>query len=294
MQKNLKSMNFTVLKRVVGSAALTVYAAAVLAAPPPPPVYSPEILVTGMNTAIYAGDQQPLKLDGTYFGKAQLGANSWEHYFEIRNSGNANLLITQPVVISGANPSDFTFTQQPANVVAPGQTTWFGIRYTPTFAGKAFAEVQITNNDADEGNYTFIIRGDGVDTPLVGPDLSADLVFYNNYKCKGIPLLYCTMSGRVDVVNLSETYDLNWATVRVYVVKGDTLDNEKYLVAEKTVKKLKAVKQTKKGKKYSSKKVKFKGLVPPGFTHIYAEVVPEDGSEDIDYTNNRTKYLYGL
>jgi hypothetical protein len=290
MQK-ISKFQMNIVKRAACLAAGMVYCAGVLAAPPPPPVYTPDILVTGMNTAIYDGTVQPLKLDGTYFGQAQLGVNSWEHAFEIRNFGTADLLLTDLVSVTGANAGDFVITQQPLNRIAPGQRTSFSIRYTPSFVGNAYATVVVPSNDPDETSYDFTLRGDGVDTPLVGPDLSGELVFYKNYKCQGIPLLYCKMNGRVDVQNLSTTYDLNWATVRVYVVNGDILNDQKYLVAEKTVKKLKAFKP---GKKNKAKRVKFKGYVPPGYTHIYAEVVPEDGSEDINYTNNRTAYLYGL
>src|SRR5690606_13235286 len=118
-----------------------------------------------------------------------------------------------------------------------------------------------------------------------------DLAYYKSYKCKGIPLLFCKMKGKVEVRNLSTDYDLKRATVRVYVVDGDVLTDGAFLVDEIKVKKLKPFRP---GKKNKAKKAKFKGWVPPGYTHIYAEVVPEDGSEDINYTNNRTEHLYGL
>lgn len=244
-----------------------------------------------MSTAIYDGTIQPLKLDGTYFGEAQLGVNAWEHTFEIRNFGNADLQVTVPLTLTGPNVGDFTITQQPAPVVAAGQRTSFKILFTPSFEGNAYATVNISNNDNDESLYTFDIRGDGVTSPLVGPDIQGDLVYYKNYKCAGLPLLFCKMQGKVEVRNLSETYDLSCATVRVYVVNGDVLNDQAYLVDERIVKNLKAYVP---GKKMKVKKVKFSGWVPPGYTHIYAEVVPRDGSEDINYTNNRTEHLYGI
>src|SRR5687767_9462932 len=86
--------------RFVFTAAVVAAGASVFAAPPPPPFYSPEILVTGLSTAIYDGSVQPLKLDGTYFNKAQVGVNSWEHTFEIRNFGNDDLVLTVPLVMA--------------------------------------------------------------------------------------------------------------------------------------------------------------------------------------------------
>lgn len=279
------------VKRSLALAVGTLACLSVFAAPPPPPVYVPEILVTGQSAAIEFGSTQPRKLDGTYFGAAQLGVNSWEHTFEIRNFGHADLQVTVPLTITGPNASDFTITQQPNTVVSPEQRTSFNIRYTPSFIGNAYATVNVLSNDVTEGHYTFDIRGDGVSTALTGPDLQGDLVLYKKYKCKGIPLLFCKMNGRVEVKNLSQNYDLSLASVRIYVVPTDVLYEDKFLLDEIPVKNLK---RWAAGKPLKTKKIKFKGWVPPGYTHIYAEVVPQDGSEDIDYTNNRTAHLYGI
>lgn len=279
------------LKRIIGTSLTVAGCALVVAAPPPPPVFAPDILVTGQASPILDNATQPLKLDGTYYNLAQLGVNSWEHRFEIRNFGDADLIITAPLDITGPNAGDFIVTQHPATHVAPGQRTAFAVRFTPSFVGQAFATVNISNNDPDEGHYNFVVRGDGVAEALVGPDLQGDLVFYKKYKCKGIPLLACKMSGRVEVQNLNTNYDLDYATVRIYVVNGDILNGSTFMIDEKVVKKLRT---KKKGKAPKVKKVKFKGYVPPGFTHIYAEVVPAGDVEDLDYTNNRTAQPYGI
>ena len=278
--------------RLVTMAITAFTSLSLFAAPPLPPVYKPEIMITGMNTEIKFQSTQPRKLDGTYYGLAQLGVNSWEHEFEIRNFGNADLVLSSPVTLTGPNASDFSVTEQPSAVtISPGQRTSFKILFTPSFAGNAYATVSLENNDNDEGIYTFDIRGDGVTQALTGPNLQCDLVFYKKYKCKGLPLLFCKMNGRVIVSNAATNYDLNLATVRIYVVEGDVLTDEKFLIGEFPIKKLKSYKP---GKPLKLKKKKFSGWVPPNFTHIYAEVVPQDGSEDIDYTDNRTKDVYGL
>lgn len=285
---------FSSLKRMILTAGTALAATAVIAAPPPPPYFAPIIKVAGMSTYIPDGSVQPLKLDGTYFGKAELGVNTWEHSFDIRNEGNADLLLTTPLTLTGPNAADFAVTQQPAGLVAPGQRTSFKVRYTPSFVGNAYATVNIDSNHIP---YDFEIRGDGVDQPLVGPDLEGTLVYYKKYKCRGIPLLSCKMNARVEVRNLSQEFDQDYATVRAYVVRGDLLDDSAFLITEKLVKKLKRYnpgKNPMKPKKIKVKKVKVKGWVPPGYTHIYSEVVPEGGSEDIDYINNRTEHLYGI
>ena len=117
-----KFYNFHSIRKYTGIAVATAIAASVVAAPPPPPVYEPDILVTGMSTAIYTGSVQPLKLDGTYFGQAQLGVNSWEHTFEIRNFGDNDLHLIAGG-LDGPNAGDFVVTQWPDLLIPPGQRT---------------------------------------------------------------------------------------------------------------------------------------------------------------------------
>lgn len=289
-----KKMNS--LSRFFAMGILATWATAVVAAPPAPPIYYPDIMITGMSTHIYDNKAQPLKLDDTYFGKAQLGVHTWEHWYEIRNIGHVDLVVDLPVFLTDVNLDQFQITHQPAAIVPPGQRTSFAVRYTPTMPGQHYARVNICSNDPDTKIYDFVIRGDAQHEPLVGPDLKGELVYYSNYQCKGVPQL-CKMSGHFDVTNLSWDHSVSRATVRVYVVKGDVLNDSAYLVSQKTIKNLNKYVPAKPGKApkpYKTKRVKFSGYVPAGYTHIYAEVVPEDGSEDINYTNNRTGYLYGL
>ena len=280
----------TMIKRLLGLSVAVSACMSIFAAPPQPPVYYPEILVTGMNTFIPDNATQPLKLDGTYFGKAELGVNSWEHEFEIRNTGHNDLLVTAPITLSGPGASDFAVTQQPQTFLAPGQRSTFRIRYTPTFEGNAYAEINIENNDPDESLFNFTLRGDGVSTPLVGPDLQTEILYYSKYKCKGLPLLWCKMKGAVEFSNLSTSYYLTFASIRIYAVKTDYLTDDSYELDFIPLKKIKPLNPA----KPKVKKIKFNGLVPPGYTHIYAEIVPQDGSDDIDYSNNRSEHVYGI
>lgn len=136
MTKTKLHGQFRQFKRLLGASLTVTGCALAIAAPPNPPFFSPEILITGQSSPVLDGSMQPLKLDGTYFGLAQLGINSWEHSFEIRNMNNADLIVTAPVTITGANAADFFVTQQPATIVPPGQRTSFAIKYTPSFVGK--------------------------------------------------------------------------------------------------------------------------------------------------------------
>ncbi len=296
MHKILAKSHFSALKKIIALGVLTTCTSVIFAAPPPRPIYYPDIMITGNSTFIPDNKEQPLKLDDTYFGRAQIGVNFWDNRYEIRNMGDVDLFVHLPVMITGPDREHFAVIQEPQDVVAPGQRTSFVIRYNPTAPGQHHARVSVCSTDPDTKVYDFVIRGDAQHEPLVGPDLLGELVYYKNYTCKGVPRL-CTMKGHFNVTNLSWDHDVAQATVRVYVVKGDVLNDSAYLVAQKTVKNLKKYVPAKPGKKpkpYKTKRVKFKGFVPAGYTHIYAEVVPEDGSEDINYSNNRTGYLYGL
>ena len=79
--------------------------------------------------------------------------------FTIQNTGNANLTISS-VTITGPGASNFSITTAAGTTIAGGSSTMLGITFNPSapIAAKN-ATVTITNNDADEGNFTFSITG---------------------------------------------------------------------------------------------------------------------------------------
>ena len=93
---------------------------------------------------------------------------SKEISFTIVNSGNANLtFVTENgarVNLRETSNGFFSVIQQPSQsaVVAPGNTTSFVIRFTPTTIGENFTVVvTIKTNSQTNGDFSFTIKGNG-------------------------------------------------------------------------------------------------------------------------------------
>ncbi|YCM42822.1 choice-of-anchor D domain-containing protein [Verrucomicrobiaceae bacterium 227] len=124
----------------------------------PPP--APEIAVKGgqtLNVNIGNGDTTPRRFDGTDIGSIIVG-ESKERTFQIRNSGDAVLNISQ-VILVGAPGAVASF---PSSVPAGG-TADFTVKLTPSSAGQKTFTLKIESDDADESTFTFDITGLGVD-----------------------------------------------------------------------------------------------------------------------------------
>jgi hypothetical protein len=123
----------------------------------------PEIDVQGNGASIVKGDVTPNNNDLTAFGTVSATGGSFVHTFTILNNGSADLTLSgsPKVIISGTNAADFTVNVLPASPVTAGSNTTFQITFDPTTNGVRTATVSITNNDTDEGTYTFTINGTG-------------------------------------------------------------------------------------------------------------------------------------
>jgi hypothetical protein len=99
---------------------------------------------------------------GYNFGNMPL-STSGSKTFTIDNAGGINLNLTDypRVRISGADSSCFILTTDASTPVAPGGSTSFTVRFTPTSPGVKTATISIANNDADKNPYTFTITGTG-------------------------------------------------------------------------------------------------------------------------------------
>jgi endo-1,4-beta-D-glucanase Y len=101
----------------------------------------------------------------TYDFQTQKVPDSKTATFTIENLGFASLNltgITDKVVISGANASQFVVTVQPTlSTLALGQTTNFTVTFKPTSVGDKTALLTITSNDPDEPSYTITLIGTG-------------------------------------------------------------------------------------------------------------------------------------
>lgn len=81
--------------------------------------------------------------------------------FTLQNTGTYNLVLygTDPVAITGTNADQFEITEQPAQVVAPGENTSFLLTFTPGDSATKLAAIEIASNDPDEENYIFSLTG---------------------------------------------------------------------------------------------------------------------------------------
>jgi|GEM_PF-2003058 len=102
---------------------------------------------------------------GDTFNFGNVNTDADQHtFFSITNDGNADLDLTgnPSVTIGGLHPQDFVVNLQPSSgVVAPGETIGFNIGFSPSATGNRQAFVFINNNDEDEGNFAFIVTGNG-------------------------------------------------------------------------------------------------------------------------------------
>jgi len=122
---------------------------------------SGEIDVNGFGRSITAGDVSPAPEDATDFGTVPSLGVTIERTFTITNNGNADLVLTgNPfVAIGGPNTADFTVTQMPAPVIAPGGKSDFKIAFRATEAGFRSATVSIGNTDDSEQPFEFVVQG---------------------------------------------------------------------------------------------------------------------------------------
>jgi hypothetical protein len=123
----------------------------------------PEIVISGNGLPVIVdGDTTPSLVDGTDFGAGSLGA-AVVHVFTIANTGTAPVGLTglPRVQVTGAAAADFVVTVQPDARVVDGGSTFFSLRFTPSFTGLRTATITVTNTDSDEGSYTFNVQGVG-------------------------------------------------------------------------------------------------------------------------------------
>jgi hypothetical protein len=99
--------------------------------------------------------------NGSYdFGAHVTGTNT-DIIFTLENTGNANLTITTPITIGGANANQFSIQQQPASAISPSGNTTFKVRFLPTATDFKTATISISNNDSNENPYDLTITGTG-------------------------------------------------------------------------------------------------------------------------------------
>ena len=127
----------------------------------PVTVGAPEIGLLGLNsTPIPDGALTAKTTDGTDFGEVDLSNGSRSTSFSVRNTGKATLTLGT-VQLSGSGAAQFRVTTQVPSTVAAGRSAAFQITYNPTTVGRHQASVSLSNNDANESSYDFVIVGSG-------------------------------------------------------------------------------------------------------------------------------------
>jgi hypothetical protein len=124
-----------------------------------------EMIVLGNSIEILDGDPAASEFDHTDFGSTNVASGSLSRMFEIANSGELDLNLTDAspyVSISGDAAADFTVTVAPLATISGNSTSSFTIVFDPSVAGTREATVSITNDDSDENPYTFVIEGEGI------------------------------------------------------------------------------------------------------------------------------------
>ncbi|MCR9242319.1 MAG: choice-of-anchor D domain-containing protein, partial [Rhodobiaceae bacterium] len=89
-----------------------------------------------------------------------------ERTYTINNVGSDTLAISN-VTITGTHAAEFSVVTPPAATVVAGGNTTFTLRFTQTTSGVRNATINIINNDADEGAFSFDTTG----FRFSGPDL---------------------------------------------------------------------------------------------------------------------------
>jgi len=120
------------------------------------------------------GHTTPSGTNNTLFAAQFVGASQSKSY-RIQSLLATDVIISS-ITITG-HATDFTVTSTPASPVSYTTPSILEITFSPTVAGTRTAVVHIFNNDTNEAEYTFTIKGEGncigvIDsiTPTSGPE----------------------------------------------------------------------------------------------------------------------------
>lgn len=122
----------------------------------------PIIRITSNSNTITNGSTDTVSPNNTSFGNVVFGQAEPADY-TINNSGTASLNISN-ITINGS--SDFSIIESPTTIAA-GASGNLRILFTPSANANRTATVEISNDDCDDGTFTFAIEGTGY-TPATG------------------------------------------------------------------------------------------------------------------------------
>lgn len=102
------------------------------------------------------------------FGNLISGQESKEEYFTVINTGDIDLIISSPTLVSG-NTRFSTTHEQNEYTVAPGELIEFNVIYTPETYESNGAYIEIVSDDPDEQYVQVTLEGYG-DAPVMNVD----------------------------------------------------------------------------------------------------------------------------
>ncbi|MBV6441209.1 MAG: hypothetical protein EPGJADBJ_02889 [Saprospiraceae bacterium] len=163
----------------------------------------PEIAIKGNGVIIVDGDNTPGPTDYTDYGVTSAATGVVVRTFTIYNQGGGQLQLTgsPKVVIGGASTANFTVSVQPPAIVNPGDSATFSIAFNPDAIGEFTATVSISNNDANENPFNFILKGAGefdirdCTDPCTGQDVTVESVEMNDEFGNPLPPNLCSSPG---------------------------------------------------------------------------------------------------
>ena len=112
--------------------------------------------VEGPEISVWHNWENVEQPDGSQFSFGQVKTGTPVSFrFEIRNTGNGTLTISNPgSIVSGTG---FSLIETPSSSVPPGGSTFFRVRFYTTTSGNYLGHVTINNNDADESTYDIVL-----------------------------------------------------------------------------------------------------------------------------------------
>lgn len=124
-----------------------------------------EIYVAGNGFEIPTGTTAISITNGTDFGGVNLASSSVAQTFTIENWGLDDLILNNSpyVSITGADAAHFSIdVASTTSPITSANSTTFQVTFSPLSLGAKTATIQISNNDTDEGLYSFNVQGTGV------------------------------------------------------------------------------------------------------------------------------------
>ena len=103
------------------------------------------------------------------FGHLESGLESESKYFTVTNTGDEDLIISSPVLVSDEDRFRILGNDDEDIVILAGEMIQFDVRYVPETFETNEGYIEIVTNDEDEGSVQVTLEGYG-DAPVITVD----------------------------------------------------------------------------------------------------------------------------